>query len=356
MRRLLFLLLTLAVVPLFASNGNFVYYTYGYYDNCNYDEYWYDNYWYDGYWVSAPYGYYCGYFSWWYPWWWDWYWWRSHWCHHWSWDFFYSGFYVVWYDYGSWWYRPRYGNYVRYRLPCNYYTLRTRARTHGIYLPEKPPRAVNVPYRENQIRELTRQNDPELFARVEKEHRSGNLEKMRNQYAAKVNREIAHKNNEYGIRNRNIDINEIAKSGRSVSLAQSKGSARIQKQSKQISSNVRQEQTSKKATSRIQKKSKSETRVSGESHVRSDKRTQQTRKKQVQQRSPQVERTKDTDRKGKESPERTKVKSQKREAKVQKPAQKERKGPPRPEKRSGSRPSESRAPRHYGPQSGRNKR
>ncbi|MBE0432101.1 hypothetical protein IBX73_01400 [candidate division WOR-3 bacterium] len=208
MKRLLFVLLTLAVVPVFADNTNFVYYGYDY-DPGYYDEYWYSDYWYDGYWVYMPYGYYCVRFVWWYPWWWDWYWARCYWCHRFHWDFFYAGFYVVWYDHGTWWYRPRYGQYVRYRLPYSYAVLRVKARTQGIYLPDKPPREVNLPYRENTVMTLVRQNDPELYARVEREHRSGNLEQMRTKYVKQVNHEIATKNREHGIESRAIDINQL---------------------------------------------------------------------------------------------------------------------------------------------------
>jgi hypothetical protein len=211
MKRSLFLLLFLAVVPMFADNITNIYYTYDYYEPGYYDEYWYNDYWYDGYWVYMPYGYYCVRFVWWYPWWWNWYWARCYWCHHFHLDFFYAGFYVVWYDQGTWWYRPRYGHYVRYRLPYTYNVLRVKARTSGIYLPEKPPREINLPYKENQVMNLARQNDPELYARVEREQRSGNLERMRTNYVKQVNREIATKNREHGINDMKIDINELSK-------------------------------------------------------------------------------------------------------------------------------------------------
>lgn len=210
MKRLLFVLLTLAVVPVFADNTSFVYYGYDYDPGYYYDDYWYSDYWYNGYWVYMPYGYYCVRFVWWYPWWWDWYWARCYWVHHFHWDFFYAGFYVVWYDHGTWWYRPRYGQYVRYRLPYSYAVLRVKARTHGIYLPDKPPRSVDLPYRENTVMSLVRQNDPDLYARVEREHRSGNLEQMRTKYVREVNQEIAVKNREHGIESRTIDINQLA--------------------------------------------------------------------------------------------------------------------------------------------------
>lgn len=209
MKRLLFVLLTLAVVPVFADHASFVYYGYDYDPGYYYDDYWYSDYWYNGYWVYMPYGYYCVRFVWWYPWWWDWYWARCYWVHHFHWDFFYAGFYVVWYDHGTWWYRPRYGQYVRYQLPYSYAVLRVKARTQGIYLPDKPPREVDLPYRENTVMSLVRQNDPDLYARVEREHRSGNLEQMRTKYVRQANQEIAVKNREHGIEGRTIDVNQL---------------------------------------------------------------------------------------------------------------------------------------------------
>jgi hypothetical protein len=196
MKRLL--LLALAAVPLFATSVAFVYNDYDYYENDYwYDEYWEDNYCYDGYWVYYPHGYYCVHYVWWYPWWWDWYWYRCHWHHHFHWDFFYSGFYVVWYDGGQWWFRPRYGHWVRYKVPYTYYELRYRAGQHGINLPPKPPRELNIPYKESEVRELIKQNDPEGFKRIEKEHQSGNLEKMRKEYVKQTEKKIAIKNEEY---------------------------------------------------------------------------------------------------------------------------------------------------------------
>ena len=200
MKRLL--LLTLAAIPLFAFSVNFIYNDYdNYEDDCWYDEYWDDDYWSDGYWVYYPHGYYCVHYVWWYPWWWGWYWDNCHWCHHFSWDFFYSGFYVVWYEDGGWWYRPRYGHWVRYQLPHSYYTIRYNAGQHGITLPAKPPREINLTYNENQVMRLSRQQNPELFTRVEKEHKSGNLEKMRKEYDTKIKKEITKKNEEYRAKN-----------------------------------------------------------------------------------------------------------------------------------------------------------
>ena len=196
MKRLL--LLVLAAVPLFAASVTFIYNDYDYYEGDYwYDEYWEDNYWCDGYWVYYPHGYYCVHYVWWYPWWWDWYWYRCHWHHHFHWDFFYSGFYVVWYESGCWWFRPRYGRWVRYKVPHSYYELRYRAKQHGIVLPSKPPRELNIPYKESAVRELIKQKDPDGFSRIEKEHKSGNLEKMRKEYVAQTEKKIAVKNEEY---------------------------------------------------------------------------------------------------------------------------------------------------------------
>jgi hypothetical protein len=86
---------------------------------------------------------------------------------------------------------------VRYKVPHSYYTLRYRAKQHGIHLPSKPPRELNIPYKKNEIRKLMKQEDPELFKRVEKEHKSGNLEKMRKEYVVKTEKKIAVKNQEY---------------------------------------------------------------------------------------------------------------------------------------------------------------
>jgi len=207
MKRLL--LLTLAAIPLFGFSVNFIicdYGDYGYYEDDYWcDEYWCDDYWNDGYWVYYPHGYYCVRYVWWYPWWWDWYWHRCHWVSHFHWDFFYAGFYVVWYDGGCWWFRPRYGRWVRYRLPYSYHEICYRAKKHGIHLPTKPPREINVPYKDKEVRKLVEKNDPELYKRVEKEHNSGNLEKMRKDYTQKVEREIAVKNEEYRTSHNNVD-------------------------------------------------------------------------------------------------------------------------------------------------------
>ena len=299
MKRLIFLSLLFAVIPAFAGNYDFIYYNYGYDGYGSYDEYWCDDYWYDGYWVYMPYGYYCVHYVWWYPWWWDWYWARCHWCHNWSWDFFYAGFYVVWYDQGYWWYRPRYGHYVRYRLPHSYQVVRVRARTHGIYLPDKPPREINVPYRENQVMQLARQQDPELFTRVEKEHSSGNLEKMRQEHVKQVNREIAVKNQEHGITDRNIDINELSKQTKPATATKNTNTQRIQPQSKTVNPKVEDKSTKKdvsstNTSSRIQKTSKSETKMRTQSPVRSYERVEQTTSREKNAVEKRVEQPRET--------------------------------------------------------------
>ena len=353
MKRLLFLALMLAVMPLFAGDVNFIYYDYDYHGDYGYDEYWYDGYYYDGYWVYMPYGYYCGYFPWWYPWWWDWFWWRCHWCHHFSWDFYYSGFYVVWYDHGHWWYRPRYGRRVRYRLPYSYATLRVKSRTHGIYLPEKPPREISVPYREEQVRALVRQQDPDLFSRVEREHSSGNLEQMRMQHVAKVNREIAEKNREHGIKGKDIDINQLTKRTSPVQSTESKSSGRIEKSTKQRTTDVSVEPASKGTSARIKKVSKNETGKRDESpvrskepQVRSSERVTNTDKRKETAPEPRVEENRDRGRPTTKTSERENSKSnqpekQERKSTSRAPKQSERKysGP------QGQEPDRTYAPR-----------
>jgi len=83
--------------------------------------------------------------------------------------------------------------------------VRYKAKLHGIYLPEKPPREISIPYKEQEIIKLARARDPELFARVEKERKSGNLERMKKEYTARVEKEIVRKNQEYGIKTNKID-------------------------------------------------------------------------------------------------------------------------------------------------------
>ncbi len=202
------LLLILATLPLYAFTINFIFCNDENYDEYWYDENWHDEYWCDGDWIYYPHGYYCVHYVWWYPWWWDWYWWHCQWCHTFYWDFFYSGFYVVWYEDGCWWFRPRYGQWVRYELPYPYYTIRYNAASNGIYLPEKPPREIDISYNETQVMKLSKQKDPQLFARVEQEHKSGNLEKMRQVYVKNVKEEISKKNQEYGLQEKRTSTNK----------------------------------------------------------------------------------------------------------------------------------------------------
>lgn len=44
---------------------------------------------------------------------------------------------------------------------------------------------------------LVKEKDPQLFDRVEKEHRTGNLDRMQKEYETKVKRDIATKNEEH---------------------------------------------------------------------------------------------------------------------------------------------------------------
>lgn len=209
MKRLI--LLTLTTIPLFAFTMCFRYcdYEYDCGDNHWCDEYWcYDYEYCDGYWVYYPYGYYCVYYVWWYPWWWDWYWWRCRWCHYFDWHFFCAGFYIVWYEDGCWWWRPRYGRWVKYKLPYTYAEFRYKARTYGIQLPEKPSREIILPYKEKEIQRLTKEKDPQLYARLQKEYKTGNLEKMEREYKTRVKKEIAIKNEQYKRTKAEYPINE----------------------------------------------------------------------------------------------------------------------------------------------------
>jgi hypothetical protein len=198
MKRLL--LLFLAAIPLFAFQVKFIDNGYDHAGTGWYDEYWeYNGYDCDDgpYWVYYPHGHYCVYYVWWHPWYWDWYWDRCHWHHHWDWDFFACGYYVVWYSDGGWWWRPRYGREVRYKLPYEYSDFRWKARSYGVNLPDKPSREINVPYKENDVRRLMEKKDPELYKRLETEKKNGNLEKIRKDYDVQVKKEIAVKNDEY---------------------------------------------------------------------------------------------------------------------------------------------------------------
>jgi hypothetical protein len=95
--------------------------------------------------------------------------------------------------------------------------VRYRVGQHGIHLPKKPPREINIPYKENRIRELVKQKDPDLYARLEKEHKSGNLEKMRKEYTRKIDKEIVSKNKEHGIKeNKTAYSKAIDRGGRAI--------------------------------------------------------------------------------------------------------------------------------------------
>jgi hypothetical protein len=153
---------------------------------------------------------------WWYPWWWDWYWYRCHWHSHFHWDFFYAGYYVVWYDAGVWWFRPRFGRWVQYRLPYTYQEIRYRAVDHGVYLPAKPPREIYVPFKETTIKNLIKEKDPQMFRTIEKEYKNGNLQKKQTQYQTKTQNEILRKNKEYGIKDTKRSYMETIKRSKTI--------------------------------------------------------------------------------------------------------------------------------------------
>jgi hypothetical protein len=169
-----------------------------------------------------------------------------------------------------------------------------------------------------------RQQDPELFAKVEREHRSGNLEQMRMQHVAKVNREIVEKDREHRITGKNIDINQLTKGTSPVRSVDSK-SGGIQKVTKQRSTDIKYEPVSKNAASRIKKISKSETKArsesvvrSKESQVRSSERVTRTEERQKSTPEPRVEKTRNRDSKTTKVPEREKPKVSKPEKKESK--------------------------------------
>jgi hypothetical protein len=192
------LLLALAAIPLFAFEVRYIYND-GPAGRWS-DEYWeYSDYGCDPgpYWIYYPHGHYCVYYVWWHPWYWDWYWDNCRWCHSWDWQFFACGYYVVWFEDGGWWWRPRYGREVRYKLPYEYGDFRWKARGYGVNLPDKPGREINVPYKENDVQRLMKDKDPDLYKRLEQENKSGNMEKIRKDYDIQVKKEIALKNDEY---------------------------------------------------------------------------------------------------------------------------------------------------------------
>jgi hypothetical protein len=170
-----------------------------------------------------------------------------------------------------------------------------------------------------------RQQDPELFAKVEREHRSGNLEQMRMQHVAKVNREIVEKDREHRITGKNIDINQLTKGTSPVRSVDSKSGGGIQKVTKQRSTDIKYEPVSKNAASRIKKMSKSETKArsesvvrSKESQVRSSERVTRTEERQKSTPEPRVEKTRNRDSKTTKVPEREKPKVSKPEKKESK--------------------------------------
>jgi hypothetical protein len=93
---------------------------------------------------------------------------------------------------------------VRYRLPYSYGEIYHRAKKHGVYLPKKAPREINIAYKGEKIMQLTKERDPELFKRVQKEHKTGSLEKMRRNYMNDVKKEITRKNQEYRMKNNDV--------------------------------------------------------------------------------------------------------------------------------------------------------
>lgn len=108
---------------------------------------------------------------------------------------------------------------------------------------------------------LARKNDPELFTRVEKERRSGNLERMRTNYAKEINREIASKNRAHGIDNMNIDINELAKRDKPIARTNNPrtnvpNQPRAQDEGKIKQAGTPREEARVQTPSRIQKESR----------------------------------------------------------------------------------------------------
>jgi hypothetical protein len=211
MKRLILMGLAAMTICLFVPKLAHAQYNGGYGDDYWYDEYWQDDpyyHHYDHYWVYYPHGYYCVYYVWYHPWWWDWYWYRCHWCHEWDWYFFGAGYYIVWYEGSHCYWRPRYGRYVRYELHYSYNDFKYKAHQYGVNLPDKPPRQIDVPYNEKEVMRLTKEKDPELYKRLEKEQKSGNLEKMRKDYEVKQRKEIEVKNEEYRLSKSKVNLEE----------------------------------------------------------------------------------------------------------------------------------------------------
>lgn len=126
--------------------------------------------------------------------------------------------------------------------------MRDRAQSHGIHLPDKPPREIVIPYKEREIRELIRQKDPELYTRVEKEHKSGALERKRIDYTTQIQKEIETKNRDYGIKNTPKDYTKMTGNKQSVYTPTKQVDTR-EKKTPYI-------QPEQKSTSRIQKREK----------------------------------------------------------------------------------------------------
>ena len=191
--------------------------------------------------------------------------------------------------------------------------------------------------------QLARQQDPELFSRVEREHRNGNLEQMRTKYVKQVNQEIAVKNREHGIESRQIDINELANRDRPIAKTSNENPIRMrQKESDIPSPNTRSEQppqrsSSEQSSSRIKKESKSESKDRPGSADNSDGRAERTSTQDKRVPSPQVRQSSDRGEDEARVPERGNEKSEK-----QKPAEK--KSTQQPERQNERRPSESRQP------------
>lgn len=133
-------------------------------------------------------------------------------------------------------------------------------------LPEKPPREIKLPYKENEILRLTKEKDPQLYYRLKKEYRSGNLERMKKEYQKRVEKEIAVKNEQYhktrnGIEDREVidkSRNDFENRGKIPHLSEktdeNKGNVRIIKRQKEDAMN---EQKEREESERIEKRKSS---------------------------------------------------------------------------------------------------
>lgn len=194
---------------------------------------------------------------------------------------------------------------------------------------------------------LARQNDPELFTRVEREQRSGNLERMRTNYVKQVNSEIATKNREHGINNLNIDVNELSKREKPIARTNemkpsntrtSPGNrGRVQSENKDKRTGVSVEQERVQTPSRIQKESKSPSRASVPGRV--DAQRVEPANKQKERSSPsRVEQSRKVPEVETKAPDR-------KEAKNEKPRTDSRKSTPSSQRPQNRQPSVSRNPR-----------